>query len=69
MRRIDGGIAEVLGIEFTGNPDTKDYCEKSGVNPVDPLLGQQTDGQRDLSRGQSGSVLETPGRFLVDSIT
>lgn len=66
MRARKNSGAARLGIEFTGNPDAIDFCEKQGkVALKDDHLGA---GVREQSRKYK-SILETPGRYLIDSLS
>ena len=54
MRPRKGSGAERQGIKFTGNPDAKEYCEQ----PVD-----------DRETGIPRSILDNPGKYLIDSLS
>lgn len=64
MIPIKGGVADRLGIKFTGNPDTRDHCEEETGEESLRLCSDSRP-----RRKKKTSVLRTPGRFLVDPIS
>lgn len=66
MRARKNSGAARQGIEFTGNPDAMDYCERQGKFALqDDHLGAVL---REQNRNYK-NILETPGRYLIDSLS
>jgi hypothetical protein len=66
VRVIKGSIADRKGIKFSGNPDATDYCER---HDIFPLANNQLDRKLDSSKDKHTDVFDTPGRYLVDSLS